>query len=420
MQPDKTLISMTATQSRYSLHSDHPTQLPHTSAAQPNFHHLQTHSHSHSHGHSLIHSHHHHGSAPSLYAGPSNAAVLPLTLSSNSLGSSKTVSPMIERAKVLNAIDTDFDRDEFPDSDEEPQQAPQTESKKNIRKQLFGVSLVVFVVTIWVLTAELMQYIFEEQEYSKPFFLTFFSNGLLMLFLLRHMTSWKSTREIFQALRSASVLRDYRLLPEDDKSIPSSPEQERSEAVDGDGEYPPHIIASIAIKISPFWFLSIWSYNASLVLTSVASNTILSSTSSLFVLVIGRIVGMETITIPKAISAVVTVAGVALVALGDGGGFEGESFIGDLVSLASAIFYAIYTLLLKGMLKDEKKASMTLFFGFLGLVCTLLMWPFFLILHFTGLETFEFPEGEVLGFLFLNGLVGTLLSVSHPLITILA
>jgi len=36
---------------------------------------------------------------------------------------------------------------------------------------------------------------------------------------------------------------------------------------------------------------------------------------------------------------------------------------------------------------------MQLFFGFVGVFDTLLLWPFGFLLHYTGVETFEWPKG---------------------------
>mgnify|MGYP006970531756 FL=1 len=66
---------------------------------------------------------------------------------------------------------------------------------------------------------------------------------------------------------------------------------------------------------------------------------------------------------------------------------------GDLLCVASAIFYAAYTTLIRKKLPDEaqgeEEASTALFFGFLGLFNGLILLPVALILHFTGVETFH-------------------------------
>lgn len=50
------------------------------------------------------------------------------------------------------------------------------------------------------------------------------------------------------------------------------------------------------------------------------------------------------------------------------------------------------------------------FAGFVGLFNCIMLWPFMILLHYTGVETFEFPPATVLLYLFVNGLIGTVLS----------
>lgn len=68
--------------------------------------------------------------------------------------------------------------------------------------------------------------------------------------------------------------------------------------------------------------------------------------------------------------------------------------IGDGLALLSAIFYALYVILLKVRIKEESRIDMQLFFGFVGLFNVLMLWPIGLLLHFTGAEPLEFPHGR--------------------------
>ena len=76
-------------------------------------------------------------------------------------------------------------------------------------------------------------------------------------------------------------------------------------------------------------------------------------------------------------------------------GDEGYSnpLLGDLLALLSALFFAIYVILLKVKVQQESRIDMHLFFGFAGLFSILLLWPIGVVLHFTGAETFELPSG---------------------------
>ena len=81
------------------------------------------------------------------------------------------------------------------------------------------------------------------------------------------------------------------------------------------------------------------------------------------------------------------------------------------ISFNSNHIYSISTPLdKKHRIGDDSRISMGMFFGFVGFWNLVLLWPFFFILHYTGLETFSWPPWPVVGYLTLNGLVGTVLS----------
>lgn len=78
---------------------------------------------------------------------------------------------------------------------------------------------------------------------------------------------------------------------------------------------------------------------------------------------------------------------------------------GDFLALVSAVFYALYVTLLKVKIESEERIDMQLFFGFVGLFNIFMSWPVGVILHWTGVETFESPHGY-------NIILGLLTNVS--------
>jgi solute carrier family 35 protein F5 len=68
-----------------------------------------------------------------------------------------------------------------------------------------------------------------------------------------------------------------------------------------------------------------------------------------------------------------------------------QPLLGDVLALISALFYALYVILLKVRIKNEERIDMQLFFGFVGLFNVLVCWPMGVILHLTGAEPFELP-----------------------------
>jgi solute carrier family 35 protein F5 len=69
-----------------------------------------------------------------------------------------------------------------------------------------------------------------------------------------------------------------------------------------------------------------------------------------------------------------------------------NAVFGDGLALLSAVFYALYVILLKVKIKEENRIDMQLFFGFVGVFNMLMLWPFGLVLHLTGAEKMEFPH----------------------------
>jgi len=159
--------------------------------------------------------------------------------------------------------------------------------------------------------------------------------------------------------------------------------------------------ARLAAWFCLLWFVANWALNASLDYTSVASATILSSMSGFFTLGIGRVFRVETLTVVKIAAVATSFGGVVLVSLSDSSGPSNPGapanhprvpLLGDTLALFSALFYALYVILLKVHIKDESRIDMQLFFGFVGLFSIFGTWPIGVILHFTGVERFELPR----------------------------
>jgi solute carrier family 35, member F5 len=68
--------------------------------------------------------------------------------------------------------------------------------------------------------------------------------------------------------------------------------------------------------------------------------------------------------------------------------------IGDALALLSAIFYAIYVILLKVRIRSTSRIDMQLFFGFVGLFSILTCWPIGVLLHLMKFERFEIPSSR--------------------------
>jgi len=175
-------------------------------------------------------------------------------------------------------------------------------------------------------------------------------------------------------------------------------------------------IAQLSFTFCILWFAANWATNASLAYTSVASSTILASMSGFFTLAIGAALKTESFSALKLIAVCASVIGVALVSESDRGDeprpmsptAPRAPLFGDFLALLSALFYGCYTVLLKVKIQNENRINMSLFFGFVGLFNLLLLWPMFGLLHWTGVEPFEFPrDPRIICMIVGNALIGT-------------
>ncbi|KAE9464385.1 hypothetical protein C3L33_03724, partial [Rhododendron williamsianum] len=111
-------------------------------------------------------------------------------------------------------------------------------------------------------------------------------------------------------------------------------------------------MARLGFLIAPVWFITEYLTNAALARTSVSSTMVLNSTSGLFTLFIGAFLGQDSINMVKVVSVVVSLAGVAMTALGKTWSTDQahlrkstngkHSLVGDLCALLSAMTYALF------------------------------------------------------------------------------
>ncbi|KAF8311937.1 uncharacterized protein EI90DRAFT_3095034, partial [Cantharellus anzutake] len=154
---------------------------------------------------------------------------------------------------------------------------------------------------------------------------------------------------LFERGRETSAPNEYQPLPTDEQLLPSPkspPQLSRQETAD---------LAKVYCII---WFLACWTFNSSLQFTSVASCSILTSTSGCFV-------------------------GVTL---------RRNPILGDFLAFWSAVFSALCVTLLKARVGDESRINTRLFFGYVGIYNLATLWILGIMLHLTGLEAFALPE----------------------------
>ncbi|CDK27294.1 unnamed protein product [Kuraishia capsulata CBS 1993] len=230
------------------------------------------------------------------------------------------------------------------------------ESQTMLRQNEWSLGLVMLlgVVILWVLSSFLVDGIFKDDLYSKPFLITYLNTSVFVLYLIPY--------------------HFYKQV------LPSDALTHRETSV-------------LAAKFCLLWFLSNLVNNASLLYTSVSNQTILSSTSSFFTLLVCWIVGIDTISRIKLTGLVLSFVGVLLINYKTDA-ISAHPLWGNVLALLGAVCYGVYSAMLKLKAINFGNINMRLFFGYVGIYNTLFVWPLLVVLHLTGLETLEMPHGS--------------------------
>lgn len=265
-------------------------------------------------------------------------------------------------------------------------------------QKVVGLCLIFATAVIWIAASFVSEYLLGnsrsgQQWHIHPFLLTYLATSLFTFYLpIAHLR---------QFWREGSWRRQ----------VNHEEGQESGELAFGDDTNTERQGRTAALWALPLWFGGQLTYNLSLAYTSVTSNTILSSTSSLFTFMLSMALLKERFTLRKLFSIIACIIGSALVTLSDnsGDGAHRQTW-GDLLCLVSAGLYGAYTVMMKKKLPDEAHADVMFFFGYMGLFCTVVLLPVLVGLVLGG----AIPWGDIprsaLGLVLLEGVLDYVLA----------
>ncbi|PUU76542.1 hypothetical protein B9Z19DRAFT_1066533 [Tuber borchii] len=293
------------------------------------------------------------------------------------------------------------------------------------RRKTVGILLLGVVIFLWVLSTFLTFTIFSDGSYTKPYFVTYVNTCSFCSYLLPGVWRrwWGKCGEGERRRGGYARLEDVSLPGAGGEDGDGVVVVNKGLVVEGEDMLGERETIMLSLQFCLLWFVVCFppyasrTYGITMLMngekanyfqsyclkwTSVASATILSSTSSIFTLVLSALLRIERFTWTKFLAVMLSLAGVSLISSVDltpssspspasEGKTPGEILLGDLMALMGAFSYGVYTILLKVRIGHESRISMTRFLGFVGLFNFLGLWPGIIILHYAGVEKFEVP-----------------------------
>ncbi|KAI1473537.1 hypothetical protein K445DRAFT_314906 [Daldinia sp. EC12] len=305
---------------------------------------------------------------------------------------------------------------------------------RNMARRTLGISLLLLTVFLWTASNFLASYIFSDHTYDKPFFLVYMNTSVFALSMIPISIKYVIQNGGYTRVKNQAI-QEWRMRY---KGIERLKTQEEEEAVtvgerllaDDEASFeivdPPETsdklsfleTARYSLEFCMIWFLGNYFASACLEYTSVASVTILTSTSSVWTLIFCAVMRIEPFSVRKLIGVMASLAGIILISTVDLSGKDNDDnrgnfphksqqqiAIGDAMAIFSAVVYGLYVVVMKVRIGNEDRVNMPLFFGLVGIFNIFILWPLFFILHFTGIEPFELPpSGKVWAIIILNSL----------------
>lgn len=196
------------------------------------------------------------------------------------------------------------------------------------KRHLVGVLVLLGTVVVWVMSSELIQFIYSgtaNDEFKSPFFVTYLDTSMFSLYLLGFLLfpSWvcgdiekghksfatmvlewleskglvsRSLPEVPNTVNytaEMSIRRDEPSFNETDLIAGPNEPGSSSEIQESSRVLTTWETFKVAAVFCPVWFIANYSFNLSLTMTSVASSTVISATSSLWTLMLGALLRVE-------------------------------------------------------------------------------------------------------------------------------
>jgi len=231
-----------------------------------------------------------------------------------------------------------------------------------------GFTMLTGTLLLWIASSVAVQMIFGGPvQYRKPMFLTLFNSASASFLLLPRLADAKTS--IVASIASVRALSGTAGL---------------------------------------VWLCSQFMFNLSLEHTSVATNTVLSSTSSVFTFVFSLCICRDRFRWRTCGAAFLSCCGCAMVARQSPETLSADavttSSFGDALAVSSAALFALASVLLRKWAPRE--LDMSTYMGVNGLLSLVLAPVLLSVVHFGGMESFTAPSGRIMVALAMNAVFG--------------
>lgn len=256
-----------------------------------------------------------------------------------------------------------------------------------------GLGSLVLVIALWTASNYLIH-----TNFAPPYLVNYVSCSFLTLFML-----FAIVPDPIQVYAAAVQRRKNA----QDLSAASAPPRPRKELLKWWQKL------RLAAPFAAFYFGANYFNSAAFSLTYMSSASILGNASGIFSLIMGRLAGVEELSMFKIISVVLTFLGVLLLKI-----FEAQSndaavpnpVRGNIYAIVAAFLYGCYSTYLKKVVGegDSELISGSVMFGMTGIYSLLFLWPGLVVLHYWK----ELPRltATVARDLVLNALFGTVVA----------
>lgn len=258
------------------------------------------------------------------------------------------------------------------------------------KRWIKGLLYLFMLVITWVASIQLANDLMKDTDYDHPLFVASIDGGFFVLFGLQpFLERCRSKAELNRSEAAGSI---------DESGLRLS--------------YTDILIVGAATSI--VYFLSGACATTALKYTTTSNQTILSTTSSLFSLILGVMAKVEKFTVAKLISIIASISGICLITLtGTDEATNTEPahspIVGNLLAVVGAAAYSGFLVIMKWKLGEQVDSSRnSLVYTCLGICTFIFVTPLLGLADLFGIEKFALPGNNVImGKILLCGFLNT-------------